>query len=190
MKKNKEKKNFKLLDERQNQIVQKAFANGYVFLVVYLIGIILYKFATDGDPIWELIGVLASALIVVVSRRLMGDIEQPVDYLNRPLPTGSSKPEKQKRFKSYLINSIMFGLGFAVMDVILLLSVGYDFLEHEVIKEILPNVNNTLTIALSAIAVFAAGFIVSFIFEYLIGECYEVKRYNKMISQLDKEENE
>lgn len=186
---NKKNKNFNILDERQKQIVQKACANGYVFLLVYLIAIIVYKFAIEADPILEIIGVLVSAAVVVVSRRLMGDVEQPVDYLNRPLPTGDSKPEKQRRLKNYLINSMLFGLGFAVMDVILLLSAGYDFLEHEAIKEILPNSNGTLVLVLSALAVFAAGFIASFILDYLIGECYEIKRYNKMIAKLDEEEN-
>ena len=75
------------------------------------------------------------------------------------------------------------------MDVILLLSFGYDFFEHEIVKEYLPNLSGPLAIALSAIAVFVAGFSISFIFDYLIGEYYEVKRYNKMIAELDKDEN-
>jgi hypothetical protein len=43
MEKNKEKKNFIFIDERQSQIIQKAGANGYMFLLVYLIAISFYK---------------------------------------------------------------------------------------------------------------------------------------------------
>ncbi len=190
MKKNKEKQNFNVLDERQMQIVQKAGANGYIFLLVYLVVISFYKIVVGGDPIWELLGVFGSAIIVIVSRRLLGDVEQPVDYLNRPLPTGNSKDDKSVRIKNYTIKSVMFGLGFAVMDVILLLSLGYEFLEHEFIQEVLPNISGPIGIAISAAIVLVVGFIISFIFEYLAGEFYDVRRYNKLIAELDREEND
>ncbi|MDI9539925.1 MAG: hypothetical protein QM204_00410 [Bacillota bacterium] len=189
MKKNKEKKNFVFLDERQSQIAQKASANGYLFLVIYLIAISIYKITTGGDPIWEVVGIFGSAVVVIVSRRLMGDIEQPTDYLNRPLPTGNSRKERNIRLKNYIINSILFGLSFAVMDAVLLIFGDIDFMEFELVKSMLPELNKGLIILLSAVMVFAGGFIASMIFEYLIGEYYDVRRYNKMIAKLDEEEN-
>ncbi|MGI6607431.1 MAG: hypothetical protein ACOX1F_00415 [Erysipelotrichaceae bacterium] len=188
MNKNKESKNLLSMDERQIQIVQKACANGFVFLILYLIAIIVYKVVKGGDPIWEIIGVLVAAFIVIVSRRLMGDVEQPLDYLNRPLPTGNSKSEKLKRFKSYLIDSILFGLGFAVMDVGVFLLGGDDFLEHEMVKKIFSKMSGLSAIVLSAVVVFCTAAVISLILEYLIGEYYNVRRYNKMIAELDKEE--
>ncbi|MGI6607428.1 MAG: hypothetical protein ACOX1F_00400 [Erysipelotrichaceae bacterium] len=189
MEKNKEKKNFIFIDERQSQIIQKAGANGYMFLLVYLIAISFYKIVKGGDPIWEVLGIFGSIIVIIVSRRLMGDVEQPMDYMNRPLPTGSSKEDKGRRFKSYVINSILFGLTFAVMDAALLVFGDIDFMEYELVKSMLPNVSKGVIIVLSAVMVFAGGFIVSLVIEYLIGEYYDVKRYNKMIAELDEEEN-
>ncbi len=189
MKKNKEKMNIIFMDERQSQIVQKASANGYIFLIIYLVVVSFYKIITGGEPILEILGIFGSAIVVIVSRRLMGDVEQPTDYLNRPLPTGSSKEEKSKRFKNYIVKSISFGLTFAVMDTALLLFGEIDFMEFEFITSTFPNLNKVAIIALSAAMVFAGGFIASIIFEYFIGEYYDVRRYNKMIAELDKEEN-
>jgi hypothetical protein len=189
MKKNKEKKNFIFMDERQSQIAQRASANGYIFLIIYLMVVSFYKIVTGGEPILEILGIFGSAIVVIISRRLMGDVEQPTDYWNRPLPTGSSKEEKYVRFKNYLVKSVSFGLTFAVMDTALLLFGEIDFMEFEFITSTFPNLNKGAIIALSAAMVFAGGFIASIIIEYLIGEYYDVRRYNKMIADLDKEEN-
>ncbi len=147
-----------------------------------------YKIFTGGEPIIEILGIFASAVVVIVSRRLMGDVEQPTDYWNRSLPTGSSKEEKSTRFKNYIVKSVLFGLSFAVMDTALLLFGEIDFMEFEFITSTFPNLNKGAIIALSAAMVFAGGFIASIIFEYFIGEYYDVKRYNKMIAKLDEEE--
>ncbi len=188
MKKNNEKKNFIFLDERQSQIVQKAGANGYIFLLTYLIAISFYKIVTGGDPILEVLAIFGSAIVVVISQRLMGDVEQPVDYMNRPLPTGSSKEEKAKRFKNYLVRSVLFGLSFAAMDAGLLIFSDIDFMEYEFIKSTFPNLDKAAVIVLSAVMVFAGACIASILMEFLIGEYYDVRRYNKMIAELDEEE--
>lgn len=185
----KENKRIEGMDERQNQILQKAIVCGYIFLIICLLIATVYRIATTGDAGWELFGIIGASIVIIVARRIMGDIEQPLDYKNRPLPTGSSKSDKMTRCKNYAVDSAIVGLVFSVMDILFLIFGKNDVSDYELAQIIFPNLSKEATIAVTAILSFIIMFLVSFLFEYLIGEFYKVKRYNKMLAQLDSEEN-
>ncbi len=178
------------MDERQSQITQKAIVFAYVFLVLCLFVATIYKIATTGDAGWELFAIIGSAAVILISRRLMGDVEQPLDYKNRPLPTGSSKADRLTRCKSYAAGSIIFGLAFAVMDILLIAFGENEVSDYELAEVPFPSLSKEATIAVTAVIAFVTMFLVSFVFDYLVGEFFKVRRYNKLMAQLDEEEEE
>ncbi|MGM9602191.1 MAG: hypothetical protein ACI3W5_11520 [Faecousia sp.] len=190
MKKKKETENFVAMDERQSQITQKAIAFGFLFLVACLLIATIYRIATSGNAGWELFAMIGASVVILVSRRIMGDVEQPLDYKNRPLPTGNSKSDRITRCKNYAVGSALFGLAFAVTDILLLLFGEGELGDDELTQLIFPNLSKEATIIVTALLSFVFFFLVSFSFDYLIGEFYKVRRYNQMMSQLDSEEKE
>ena len=190
MKKKKETENFVAVDERQSLITQKAITFGFLFLIACLFIATIYRIATSGDAGWELFAIIGAAIVILVSRRIMGDVEQPLDYKNRPLPTGNSKSDRITRCKNYAVGGALFGLTFAVMDILLFLFGESELDDYELTQLIFPNLSKEATITVTALFSFVFFFLVSFAFDYLIGEFYKVRRYNKMMSQLDSEENE
>jgi cytochrome c biogenesis protein CcdA len=186
--KNKEKISVQPMDERQSQITQKSIVFGFLFLVACLLAATIYKIVTTGDAGWELFAIVGASAVILIARRLMGDVEQPLDYKNRPLPTGNTKPEKMARIKNYAVNSVIFGLVFAVMDIVLLLFSEHEVSDYKLTQVIFPNLSEGLTLAITAVIAFVTMFAVSFVIDYLVGEFYKVLRYNKMIAELENEE--
>lgn len=184
----KNKMNIEPMDERQSQITQKSIVVGFLFLVLCLLLATVYKIAKTGEAGWELFAMIGASMVVLISRRIMGDVEQPLDYKNRPLPTGNTKPERMSRIKNYLVNSVVFGAVFGVMDILLLLFSENEVSEQKLTQVIFPNLSEGLTLVVTAILAFAVMFTVSFVFEYLVGEFFKVKHYNKMIAELESEE--
>ena len=178
------------MDARQRLITQKAITFGFLFLIACLLIATIYRIATSGDAGWELFAIIGAAIVILVSRRIMVDVEQPLDYKNRPLPTGNSKSDRITRCKNYAVGSGLFGLTFAVMDILLLLFGDHEVSDYELTQLIFPNLSKGTTIIVTALLSFVSFFLVSFVFDYLIGELYKVRRYNKMMSQLDSEEKE
>lgn len=105
----------------------------------------------------------------------------PKDIMGRPLPTGNTKPEKRKRIKNYIIESVIFAAACAVMDVILIVFGKTDVTDCEIAQMLFPSLNKPLTVILSAVITFSVMFLISFIFEYLITEKISIKRYNKSV---------
>ena len=188
MKNKNEKTVGNFMDERQNGITQKAMIFGYLFLVLCLFVATIYQIATTGDVGWELFGIIGSAAVILIARRLMGDVEQPLDYKNRPLPTGSSKADRLTRCKSYAFDSLWFGLAFAVGDILLISFGAEDVTDYDLAQVIFPSLSKGATVAVTAVIAFVSMFLVSFVCDYLVGEYFKVRRYNKMIAQLDAEE--
>ncbi|MBR6645139.1 MAG: hypothetical protein IKL21_05185 [Clostridia bacterium] len=186
----KENNQIKPMDERQSAITNKAIVFAYLFLVLCLFIVTIYKIVTTSEAGWELFAIIGSAAVILIARSIMGDVEQPLDYKNRPLPTGSSKPERIARIKHYAVGSFFFGLTFAVMDVLLMLFGVNEMTDMDLTEVIFPSLGKGTTIAVTAVITFVTMFIVSFIFDYLIGEFYKIKRYNKMIAELDEEDDE
>ncbi len=189
--KKKENNQVKPLDERQNAIANKATVCGYIFLVIFLLAVTIYKIATTSEAGWELFAIICSGMVILIARSIMGDVEQPLDYKNHPLPTGISKAERLARIKDYAVRSVFFGAPFAVMDILMMLYATNDeFPEKQLAEVIFPSLGKGATIAVTAVISFIGAFIISFIFDYLIGEFYKIKRYNKMIAELDDEEDD
>ncbi len=178
------------MDERQSQITQKSIVWGFVFLVLCLIGVTVYRIATTGDVGWELFGLIGASAVILISRRLLGDVEQPLDYKNRPLPTGATVKDRMARCKNYAINSSMFGLGFAVLDVLFIAFGENDNTEYELTQILFPSLSKGMTVAVTAVIAFVSMFLISFVFDYLVGEFFKVRRYNQMLAKLAAEEAE
>lgn len=174
------------MDERQTQIIHKSVAWGFGFLILCLLIATIYKIATTGNAGWELFAIIGAAAVVLIARRKLGDMEQPLDWKNRPLPLGNSKKEKRIRRKNYAVGSAIFGLTFAAMDVLLICFGESDNSDYALAETLFPNLSSTATIALTAVIAFVTMGTISMIFDYLIGE-RKVKRYNQMLQALDEE---
>jgi len=183
------RKNINVMDERQSQITQRAIACGFAFLIICLLIVTIYDLVTTDEIGWELFGIIGASAVVMIARRIMGDVEQPKDYKGRPLPTGNTRIERRTRVKSYAVESLISGAVFGALDILLFLFGEKEGSEEELAQIIFPSLSKELTVAVTAIIAFAVFFAVSFLFEYLVGELYAVRRYNKMISQLDEEED-
>lgn len=177
------------MDERQSRITYRAILFGFIFLVLCLLTATVWRIATTGEAGWELFAIVGAAVVILIARNLMGDVEQPLDYKNRPLPTGSSRKDRLTRIKSYAVGSLFFGLAFGVMDIVLILFGENDNSDYELAQIIFPSLNKGMTLLVTALIAFGSMFLISFIFDYLIGEYFKVRRYNKMLAQLDAEED-
>ena len=178
------------MDERQNQITLKAVAWGFAFLILCLFISCIYQIATTGDVGWELFGILGASAVILIARRVMGDVEQPLDYRNRPLPTGSSTAHRLARCKSYAVGSMIFGLTWATMDVLLIGFGSEEGTDFDLAQMLFPSLSRGATVAVTAVITFVTMFLSSFLFDYLIGEFYKLRRYNRMLAQLDRDEDE
>jgi membrane protein YdbS with pleckstrin-like domain len=182
------KQQTEVMDERQKQITTQAVTNGFIFLVVCMVIAMVFDIAKTGDVGWELWGLIGASVVIIISRRIMGDVEQPKDIWNRPLPTGSSKQDRNARKKNYAADSAIFALVCAGMDILLMSAGAEDTADYELTVLLFPNLEKWVAVAVSAVIAFVSMFIISYIFDYLIGEKFTVKRYNKMIAELDSEE--
>ena len=178
------------MDERQNQILLKAIVCGFIFLIACLFIATIWQVAATGDVGWELFGIIGASAVILIARRVMGDVEQPLDYRNRPLPTGNTKADRLVRCKSYAVGSAIFGLTWAAMDVLLIGFGSEEGTDFDLTQIIFPSLSRGTTIALTAVITFVTMFLISFLFDYLVGEFYKVRRYNRMLEELDREEAE
>ncbi len=178
------------MDERQKQILLKAIVWGFVFLIACLFIATIWQIATTGDAGWELFGIIGASAVILIARRVMGDVEQPLDYRNHPLPTGDSKADRRVRCKSYAVGSAIFGLTWAVMDVLLIGFGSDEVTDFDLAQVLFPSLSREATIAVTAVITFVTMFLISFLFDYLVGEFYKVRRYNRMMARLDQEESE
>lgn len=175
------------MDERQQQISAKSILVGLIFLAICVFAGGMYRQITTGESGWEIFALIGTGAAIVISRPFFGDVEQPLDYKNRPLPTGSSKKERITRCKNYAVHAAIFGLTFAVMD-ILLIGVGEYNSDYDLAQIIFPSLSKGATVAATAAIAFVSMFAIDFVFAYLIYEYIKVKRYNRMIARLDAEE--
>lgn len=175
------------MDERQKQITVKAMAMAGAFLCLCVSISMIYKVITTENLGWEFWALLGCALVTVISRRLMGDIEPPKSITDKPLPTGNSKRERRIRQKDYALQSVLFALVCAGMDVLLISFGKDDVTDYDLTTVLFPELGRTATIALTALIAFVSMFIISYIVEYLVGEKYKVKKYNQMLAMLEEE---
>lgn len=182
------KQQTEVMDERQRQINIRAMANGFVFLLLCLIISMFYKLFTTDDPGWEMWAMLGSCLVLVISRRVLGDVEQPKDIFDKPLPTGSTREDKAARKKNYVLQSVIFAVVCAVMDVLFISTAENENVDYELTQLLFPDLSRGAAIAVTAVISFVVMFLVSYLFEFLVGEFYTLRRYNKMIAEFDAED--
>ena len=182
------KQQTEVMDERQKQITAKAVTNGFIFLIICMVIALVHDIATTGDAGWELWSLIGASLVIIISRRILGDVEQPKNIMGKPLPTGSSKQDRTARKKDYAIQSGIFALACACMDILLMSAGAEDVTDYELTTLLFPSLEKGVAVAVTAVIAFVTMFIISYVCEYLIGEQYTVKRYNKMLAELDSEE--
>ena len=110
--------------------------------------------------------------------------------LGRPLPLGSTREDKRARIKNYLLESVIFALACAVMDILLIATGRDDVTDMEIAEILFPSLGKVATVAVTAVIAFVVMLVISFIFEYIIGEKFKVKKYNKLLKALDEEDEE
>lgn len=179
-----------VLDERQMQIRSKSTLATLVFVLTCLIIAMIYRVATTDEIGWEFWVIIGACLVSVISNRFFGDIEEPKDIFGKPLPLGNSREDKMARIKDYVLQSGIFALACMAMDIILIVKGRDDVTDMEVAEMIFPNLGRTETIIVTAVIAFVSMFAISFICEYFIGEKFKVKRYNKLMAELDAEEDD
>ncbi len=176
-------------DERQQAINHKATTFGFAFLIVCLFVSTVYRVVTTDNIGWEFFAILGSCIVIWIARRFMGDIEEPRGINNQPLPLGDTKEDKKIRFKNYVMSSGIFGLSFAVMDILLIGFGKEDVTDYEFAKVLFPSLSKGTTIAVTAVIAFATMFAISLVGDSLIGE-RKVKKYNRMLKELDDEDQD
>jgi hypothetical protein len=136
---------------------------------------------------WEFWGLLGACVVMTASRQLMGDIEEPKDLFNRPLPLGYAKQDKQKRKLNYALNSALFGLACGVFDILLALFGGEnDSVHYDLTQLLFPSLGKWATVAVTAVMAFVTAFVISYVIDYLLGE-HKIKKYNQMLKELDED---
>lgn len=175
-------------DERQKEIYRKACCAAYIFLVLCVGASLIYKVFTTESMSWEFWALIGCCLVMLITKRILGDVEEPKDVWGKPLPTGDSKQDKRARKKNYALESMFFALGMTVADVLLVATGTNDLEELELAEYLFPSLDRITTIVITAALAFVGAFIISFIFDYIIGEKFKVAKYNKMISELDAED--
>lgn len=177
-----------VIDERQQLINLKVCTAAGIFLALCLCVSMGYKLYTTGDIDWEFWALFGACLVAVIARRVFGDIEQPKSIGGKLLPTGSSKAEKRARRIDYALRSLEFAVVCTVMDILVVTTGRDEITDYEIAKTLFPTLGETETVVLIAVVSFVIAFIVSYIFDYIVGEKFKVKKYNKMIAELDGED--
>ncbi len=172
------------MDERQKQIQAKATACGYSFLCLCLVVAMTVKLIQTDEIGWEFFALLGGCAVIIIARRFLGDVEQPKDIWGKPLPLGSSKEDRRARKKDYALGSCIFAGTCAIMET-LLIAFGKTTSDLELTEFFFPALSRGAAIALSAVIGFVTMFLISYIFDYMISEHFKVKRYNKMLAELE-----
>lgn len=172
------------------QIRSKTTLTALAFAILCLIAATAVRIIRTGEIGWEFWVILGICLIMAVGDRFFGDVEEPKDMFGRPLPLGSTREDKRARIKNYLLESVIFALACAVMDILLIATGRDDVTDMEIAEILFPSLGKVATVAVTAVIAFVVMLVISFIFEYIIGEKFKVKKYNKLLEALDEEDEE
>lgn len=176
------------MDERQVQINLKAMCFGGGFMTLCAIISMICKLVATQSLGWEFFALIGACAVIGIASHMMGDIEQPKDLFKRPLPTGSTKEERNLRKKNYALESLIFATACTVMDVLLFTFGQTETADLSLTQYLFPGLHTITAVALSAVFSFAVTFGLSYLFDYLYGEKFKVARYNKMIRELDSDD--
>jgi len=176
------------MDERQKTILFKSAAIAGGFALLCIVASLIYDIVVTGDAGWELWALIGTSLVLLISRRMMGDVEAPKDIFDKPLPTGNSKEDRRRRKIDYLLQSLLFGGVFAVMDIVLIGFGKDDVTDMELTKLLFPSLDHITATAVTAVIAFVTMFVISYAIDYVIKEHYIIKSYNRMLEQLDEDD--
>lgn len=106
-------------DERVERNAIQALANGAVVVLVLILCKFIYLFATNTDSLadlgWDILLISALAVTLFFSLYRSKTYKFPKSLLGKTLSTALSKTAKKERlYKTYIPESIIFTLGFAV----------------------------------------------------------------------------
>ncbi len=176
-----------LPDERQELINQRAFANVGIFLFAAVLFMMIYKLCTTDSMPWEFWAVIGSALIILITNKVMGNVEEPKTFLGFDLPLGNSKQDKNKRRKAYFTEALVYAFGMTVIDILVFVFAGEDTLDFDFISQLLDSMGKTGVIVISAVFSFVLTLVIAYIIEAICGR-YKVHQYKKMIAEFDSDE--
>lgn len=176
-----------VMDERQREISGKALNIAGAFLALCMVIAVICDLIISGEPGWELFALVGACLVFLIANKKLGDIQPPKSWTGKNLPTGDSPEDKAQRRKSYVMNSLLIGGVFAVMDIILFVIGKEDLAELEIVKKLIPNGSFAVLVGATALLSFVSLFAVSLLVDYLYHEKYELRAYRKMLAQLDEE---
>lgn len=177
------------MDERQLQINTKAICWGGGFLALCVIISMIWKIIATESLGWEFWALIGTSAVIGIASHLMGDIEQPKDLFKKPLPTGSTKEERNARKKNYALESLIFASVCTAMETLLFAFGEVEISDLSLAQHFFPTLNPTVAVIISAVISFAVTFGLSYWVDYLYGEKFTVARYNKMIRQLESDED-
>lgn len=176
-----------VMDERQKEITGKALNLAGAFLALCLLIAVVFDLIITGEPGWELFALVGSCLVFLISNKVLGNIEAPKSWCGKELPVGDKPEDKATRRNSYLINALLIGGTFTLVETLLMVLGKEDLAELEMVKTLIPNGSYGLLVAVSAALSFAILFGVAFLVNYLYHEKYELKAYRKMLSDLEED---
>ena len=173
-------------DERQKQIEYRAMSIAGIFLMICVAIAMVYKVIKTDNIGWEFWVFFGALIILSLSKRIFGDIEQPKSIIGKDLPVGNLKEEKKVRKMNYAIESAIFAFAYSMIDILLVILGKEDITDYELTSLFFPNLNNEMTIVLTALISFVVMFVISFVLEYIVGE-NKVKKYNEMLEKLEED---
>lgn len=155
----------------------RAVMNGWLFLVICLVGEMIYKYARDDNScVWELILIMASCAVVGISGSLMSKKTVPKGRNGQPMPCGNSKIERAARRKKYIYDSAVIAV---ILAIVVGLFVGIGAEKYGLSVENLlfgGAVTKWAAAGICAVVVLIAGFFISYGFVSSSGE-FRVKTY-------------
>lgn len=186
----KKKKQTEQMDERQLQINAKALCWGGGFLALCVIISMIWKLISTESLGWEFFALGGASLVIAISSNLMGNIEQPRNLFMKPLPTSSTKEDRKIRKLSYSLEGLTFASVCTVGEILFFIFAEKEGSDLSLVETIFPGFPPVLGVIISAVISFGITFGLSWVVDYLIGEKFIVARYNKMLSELDSDEDE
>ena len=175
------------MDERQIQITVKALAISGIFLGLCIAASMIYKMVALEIFGWEFWALVGACLVFVCARGSLGDVEQPKNFMNKPIPTGNTPEERRIRKKDCAIQSLMFAGFCTALDILLVVFGGREITENDLSMIFAPVLGKGLSIAISLVVSIGLRFIITYLVYYMIIDKYKVKKYNDMIDQLEED---
>lgn len=147
----------------------------FIIVALILLGISLYKIIKNRDleaANLETTILFAISLVYIVIKLVKDKNFIPTNLKGQKLPIKEDKKDKNKRYKSYLIESLVFSIIVVCLDILSILF----FKDKNSLFGL--NADKTLNIIFNSMITFGICMLVSFGFECLVGEL-SIKKINR-----------